>query len=111
MISSIADRITPPFIGLLAASKHALLALTEALRLELGPWRIRVVLVEPGNMRTQAGGKFTKDAAAATLQHFEPAASALHGDAFRSVTTLFGARHERGSDPDVVAAVVIRAIE
>ncbi len=110
MISSIADRLTPPFIGPLAASKHALLALTEALRLELAPWRIRVVLIEPGNIRTEAGGKFQKDAAA-TLQQFEPAARALYGDAFRSMTTLFGARHERGSDPYVVAAVVIRAIE
>jgi hypothetical protein len=35
MIGSIADRLTPPLIGPLAASKHALLALTEALRLEL----------------------------------------------------------------------------
>lgn len=110
MISSIADRLTPPFIGPLAASKHALLALTEALRLELAPWRIRVVLVEPGNIRTEAGGKFERDAAV-TLQQFEPAARALYADAFRSMTTLFGARHQRGSHPDVVAAVVISAIE
>jgi len=110
MIGSIADRITPPFVGPLAASKHALLALTEALRLELAPWNIRVVLIEPGNIRTEAGEKFEKDAAAA-LQQFEPGARALYADAFSRMTSRFAARHQRGSDPDVVAAVVLTALE
>jgi NAD(P)-dependent dehydrogenase (short-subunit alcohol dehydrogenase family) len=110
MIGSIADRLTPPFVGPLAASKHALLALTEALRLELAPWDIRVVLIEPGNIRTEAGGKFARDAAA-TLQQFDSTGRVLYADAFRSMTTRFGARHELGSDPDVVAAVVTKAIE
>jgi NAD(P)-dependent dehydrogenase (short-subunit alcohol dehydrogenase family) len=110
MIGSIADRMTPPFVGPLAASKHALLALSEALRLELAPWNIRVVLIEPGNIRTEAGAKFEKDAAA-TLQQFEPGARALYAEAFRSMTSRFAARHQRGSDPEVVAAVVVRALE
>ena len=110
MIGSIADRLTPPFVGPLAATKHALLALTEALRLELAPWNIRVVLIEPGNIRTEAGAKFEKDAAAA-LQQFEPGARALYADAFSRMTSRFAARHQRGSDPDVVAAAVLTAIE
>jgi NAD(P)-dependent dehydrogenase (short-subunit alcohol dehydrogenase family) len=110
MIGSIADRLTPPFVGPLAASKRALLGLTEALRLELAPWNIRVVLIEPGNIRTEAGGKFERDAAA-TLQQFEATGRALYADAYRSMTARFGARHERGSDPNVVAAVVTKAIE
>ena len=109
MIGSIADRLTPPFVGPLAASKHALLGLTEALRLELAPWDIRVVLIEPGNIRTEAGGKF-ESAAADALRQFAPAARDLYGDAFRAMTARFGARHEHGSDPQVVADVVIRAI-
>jgi len=110
MIGSIADRLTPPFVGPLAASKHALLALTEALRLELAPWNIRVVLIEPGNIHTEAGGKFERDAAMA-LEQFTPAGRALYAAAYRSMTTRFGARHRRGSDPAVVAAVVVQAIE
>ena len=110
MIGSIADRLTPPFIGPLAATKHALLALTEALRLELAPWHIRVMLIEPGNIRTEAGGKFERDAAEA-LQEFSPEGRALYGTAFRAMTSRFGARHERGSDPQVVADVVVKAIE
>jgi NAD(P)-dependent dehydrogenase (short-subunit alcohol dehydrogenase family) len=110
MIGSIADRITPPFIGPLAASKHALLALTEALRLELAPWNIRVVLIEPGNIRTEAGAKFERDASAA-LQQFEPGARALYAEAYQAMTSRFAARHERGSDPQVVAAAVLTALE
>ncbi|MBV9598020.1 MAG: SDR family oxidoreductase [Chloroflexi bacterium] len=110
MIGSIADRMTPPFVGPLAATKHALLGLSESLRQELAPWRIRVVLIEPGNIRTEAGGKFARDAEAA-LERFGPAGQALYADAFRSMTTRFAARHEHGSDPSVVAEVVLKAIE
>jgi NAD(P)-dependent dehydrogenase (short-subunit alcohol dehydrogenase family) len=110
MIGSIADRITPPFVGPLAASKHALLGLTEALRQELAPWNIRVVLIEPGNIRTEAGAKFAVDADAA-LRQFGPVGSALYAEAFRSMTSRFAARHEHGSNPEIVAQVVLHAIE
>jgi NAD(P)-dependent dehydrogenase (short-subunit alcohol dehydrogenase family) len=110
MIGSIAHRLTPPFIGALAASKHALLALSEALRQELAPWDIRVVLIEPGSIHTDAGGKFEQDAAA-TLRQFDPTAQALYAEAFGRMTARFGARHEQGSDPSVVAAAVAEAID
>ena len=41
-----------PFVGPYAASKFALRGLTDALRLELHPWGIRVVLIEPGPIAT-----------------------------------------------------------
>jgi NAD(P)-dependent dehydrogenase (short-subunit alcohol dehydrogenase family) len=110
MIGSIADRITPPFVGPLAASKHALFALTDALRLELAPWNIRVVLIEPGNIRTEAGEKFETDAATA-LRQFDPGARALYAEAFSKMTSRFAARHQRGSDPEVVAEVVLTALK
>lgn len=51
-ISSIAGRVAPPFLGPYAASKHALEALSDALRLELRRWGISVSLVEPGTVKT-----------------------------------------------------------
>src|SRR5690242_7750226 len=63
MLGSIGDRLTPPFVGPLSASKHAVLALTEALRQELAAWNIRVVLIEPGNIRSEAGVKFEHETA------------------------------------------------
>jgi len=51
-ISSIAGLISVPFQGFYSASKFALEGLTEALRLEVSPFGIGVVLVEPGDFQT-----------------------------------------------------------
>jgi NAD(P)-dependent dehydrogenase (short-subunit alcohol dehydrogenase family) len=51
-VGSIAGRSSLPFLGAYAASKFALEALTDALRVELRPWGIRVAIVEPGSIAT-----------------------------------------------------------
>ena len=51
-MSSLAGLIGLPFTAHYCASKAALEALSESLRLELRPSGIRVVLVEPGDFRT-----------------------------------------------------------
>ena len=47
-VSSIEGRMATPFSGAYAASKFAMEGLSEAMRLELWPFGIRVALVEPG---------------------------------------------------------------
>jgi NAD(P)-dependent dehydrogenase (short-subunit alcohol dehydrogenase family) len=51
-ISSINGLIPVPFVGMYAASKHALEAMTEALAIEVERFGVRVHAVEPGNYRT-----------------------------------------------------------
>jgi NAD(P)-dependent dehydrogenase (short-subunit alcohol dehydrogenase family) len=51
-MGSIAGRGTIPMMGPYSASKHALEALTDALRLELYPWGIDVSIIEPGAIAT-----------------------------------------------------------
>ena len=51
-MSSISGRLAPPFLGPYAASKWALEALSDSLRVELRPWRIHVAVVEPGDIAT-----------------------------------------------------------
>ncbi|MGD1157325.1 MAG: SDR family oxidoreductase, partial [Terriglobia bacterium] len=51
-IGSVSGLIAGPFSGAYAASKFALEALTDALRVELRPWKIHVSIVEPGNIQT-----------------------------------------------------------
>jgi NAD(P)-dependent dehydrogenase (short-subunit alcohol dehydrogenase family) len=51
-ISSVNGRLSMPLMGAYAASKFALEAAADALRMELRPWRIPVVLVEPGQTDT-----------------------------------------------------------
>eukprot|EP00339_Tiarina_fusa_P011249 CAMPEP_0117019996 /NCGR_PEP_ID=MMETSP0472-20121206/15257_1 /TAXON_ID=693140 ORGANISM="Tiarina fusus, Strain LIS" /NCGR_SAMPLE_ID=MMETSP0472 /ASSEMBLY_ACC=CAM_ASM_000603 /LENGTH=230 /DNA_ID=CAMNT_0004725085 /DNA_START=366 /DNA_END=1054 /DNA_ORIENTATION=- len=60
-ISSGAGRISLPSCGQYCASKYALEALTDALRMELKPWKISVSLVEPGRFQTEFQNKAYKD--------------------------------------------------
>jgi NAD(P)-dependent dehydrogenase (short-subunit alcohol dehydrogenase family) len=52
-ISSIGGQIAIPFQGLYSAAKFALEGLTEALSMEVRPFGIHVVLIEPGDCKTQ----------------------------------------------------------
>lgn len=52
-IGSISGRISLPFQGAYSASKFALEAITDALRVELRPWKIAVTIIEPGNVKTK----------------------------------------------------------
>ena len=52
-VSSLAGRVSVPFIGAYCASKFALEALTDALRIEARPYGVRVVLIEPGPVATR----------------------------------------------------------
>jgi NAD(P)-dependent dehydrogenase (short-subunit alcohol dehydrogenase family) len=51
-ISSIIGEIGLPFRGLYAASKFAVEGMSEALRMEVAPFGVRVVIVQPGGFRT-----------------------------------------------------------
>ncbi|MFK7985561.1 MAG: SDR family NAD(P)-dependent oxidoreductase [Sandaracinaceae bacterium] len=64
-ISSMAGRQAMPGLGAYAGSKFALEGMTEALRHELRPFGIRVVLVEPGPYKTDIFGRNKRVAAAA----------------------------------------------
>ena len=56
-VSSIAGRVTSPLLGWYCASKHALEALSDALRQEVAGFGIKVVLVEPGSFGTNIWGE------------------------------------------------------
>lgn len=109
MIGSIGTRFTPPFIGPLAASKSALATLSTALRQELAPFDVRVVLVEPGSIRSEAVGKLDSDARQ-VMSKASPEEQALYQDAFFALVRFFSVLHHRGSAPDAVAKTVEHAL-
>ena len=51
-VSSIGARLSNPLIGFYHASKYALSALSEALSVEMAPFGVRVVMIEPGMIDT-----------------------------------------------------------
>lgn len=51
-VSSVSGRISTPMTGVYSASKYALEALADAMRVELRPWGVTISLVEPGAIDT-----------------------------------------------------------
>jgi NAD(P)-dependent dehydrogenase (short-subunit alcohol dehydrogenase family) len=107
LVGSIGDRITIPFGGPLAASKHALASIADALRLELAPWGVRVVLLEPASINTDAVGKLERDARAAVAGF---AADPGYRRAYLEMVRRLAVLERRGSPPDVVADAVAAAL-
>jgi NAD(P)-dependent dehydrogenase (short-subunit alcohol dehydrogenase family) len=83
-VGSISGRLSVPFIGPYSASKFALRALTDAMRVELAPSGIDVALVEPGSVKTPIWekGRASRESLLAllppqTLDHYGPQLEAL----------------------------------
>jgi NAD(P)-dependent dehydrogenase (short-subunit alcohol dehydrogenase family) len=51
-IGSAMGRIATPFVGAYSASKYAMRAITQTLRMELRPANVKVSLIEPGRVKT-----------------------------------------------------------
>lgn len=62
-VSSIAGRATAPFAGHYAGAKHALEAITDALRIEVASRGVYVSLVEPGGFKTNIWDDMERDIA------------------------------------------------
>jgi len=54
-VSSMGGRFAAPLGAWYHASKHAVEAISDALRMELAPFGIRVVVIQPGSIRTEWG--------------------------------------------------------
>jgi len=109
-VSSISARVSPPFLGAYAASKFALEALVDALRVELQPWRIQVCSVQPGPVVSPLWRK-SVERTEALLSAAGPRAQALYGGrlaGLRDHALRVDAGH--GIAPERVAHYVTRAL-
>lgn len=108
-IGSISGRMTNPFIGAYAASKHAIEAVSDALRIELAPSGIRVALIEPGVITTPIWdkGRAHADALRAELP---PEGEARYGAMMRAFGRIIDKATARGGSPELVADAVEHAI-
>lgn len=108
-MGSISGLSALPFTGAYAASKHALEAITDALRVELLPWGIHVVVIEPGVIATPIW-ETSIHAAEQIMEGYPPEASEYYGAVLERVkeTAMRGATH--GLPPDAVARAVEHAL-
>jgi len=108
MMSSVAGIVTAPLQSAYSASKHAVEALSNALRHELYPFGIRTVLIEPGYILTG----IQKIALDLTKGYEERAKTGPYAGMYRSVVTRAkGTRKRMNTTPEDCARVILRAIE
>ena len=103
MVSSISGGLATPFLGAYAASKHALEAYADALRRELMPFGIDVVIVGPGAVATPIWDK--GEAAGSDAYTATP-----YADAFAGFQRWIVANGRKGLSPAVVAETIADAI-
>jgi NAD(P)-dependent dehydrogenase (short-subunit alcohol dehydrogenase family) len=108
-ITSVGGRIVNPFIGPYHASKWGLEAVTEALRKELRPWRIRVVAIEPGSIQSELWRRGTEQAEE-VVAGLPPEGRELYGPAIPKALALANRLAEHAIPADRVAKVVERAL-
>ncbi|MCC6164984.1 MAG: SDR family NAD(P)-dependent oxidoreductase [Acidobacteria bacterium] len=110
-IGSMGGRLTFPGSGFYHATKHALEALTDALRFETAGFGIKVVLIQPGLVRTA----FTKTVTA-HVEALESGASGPYGHFTSEVERITRESYEKGpvgrltATADEVAATIEEAL-
>ena len=104
-ISSVGGHIYGPMGTWYHATKFALEGFSDALRLELAPFGIQVVIIEPGEIRTAWGG-IAADAVLAT------SGSGTYGAQAKAVAAVLerSLGSGTGSPPEVVAEAIGKAV-
>ncbi len=108
-VGSVGAKFALPFAGALNASKAAFELISDALRMELRPWGIHVVLVSPGAIRTSAEMKFIAETEK-SIGALSPERKALYADSWRAFTQAFMKLESRGAGPAIMAEAVLRAL-
>ena len=95
-VGSLASKVASRFLGAYPASKFALAAYSQQLRLELGPQGLHVLLVCPGPMlRDDAGARYTQQADGLPDEAKQPG----------------GGAKLKGIDPEWLAETILSACE
>ena len=107
-MSSISGKVAMPTMGPYAASKHALEAVSDAMRLELDPFDIQVVLIEPGYIPTN----MNRTAAELSSAYAKGAERSPYAAIYQCFINAWGkTRKASRYKPEDCARVVLRAIE
>jgi NAD(P)-dependent dehydrogenase (short-subunit alcohol dehydrogenase family) len=99
-----------PFIAPYCASKHALEAISCALRSELRPWGLHVSVIAPADVRTPIWDKAERDTAQ-VLARLSPRDRHYYEATLQTMAEHGIAAGRQGMHVDRVAAVIVRAVQ
>ena len=108
-MGSIRGKVPMPFLGPYCASKFALEAVTDSLRMELRQWGIEVLIVEPGSVATPIWEK-SRAGAEKVISALPQHAQRLYGPAFEALRTATDKMKSFSMDAEIVAKTVARAL-
>lgn len=108
-ISSTGGKLAAPYFAPYSASKFALEALSDSLRVELRPWGIRVVVIEPGSIATPIWEKSLAEGEE-RLAAMPPAAEQLYGPVLPFLRQYAKVSAQRGLPAEQVARLVAEVL-
>ena len=106
-VSSIGGRVAMAFTAPYAASKHAIEAFGDALRVELRSSGVQVALVEPGSVATPIWDKSRAEAERVVIP---PELQGVYGAIPAAMDKVLEDTARRGIPPEQVAATIERAL-
>ena len=109
-IGSIAGRAVSPMVVPYGMSKHAVEALTDGLRLELGQAGIHASVIEPGAVKTPIWDKGV-EALGDTERSLPPEALERYAAKLKIFGKVLAHLNDRGVSPELVADAVVHALE
>ncbi len=108
-VSSIGGRSAFPILGPYNASKYALEAFSDSLRLELSPWGMHVSVIEPGAIATPMFEKGRAHAESMIAQASKEGIE-LYGEAIEAVLGAFRGMEKGAIPPERVAKQIHHAL-
>lgn len=108
-VGSISGRSAMPLLGPYAASKFALEAISDAMRVEFRPFGIKVSILEPSTVATPIWEKSTAKAEELAEQ-FPEQCHELYGECMTAVGQLSQVSATRAVDPSLVVEKVVHAL-
>jgi NAD(P)-dependent dehydrogenase (short-subunit alcohol dehydrogenase family) len=106
-LSSIGGRVAMGFNAPYAASKHAIEAVGDALRVELHSSGVQVALIEPGSVATPIWDKGRGETSAMKIP---PELQEQYGKIPAAIDKVLADTGKRGISPDVVAETIEKAL-
>ncbi len=108
-MSSISGITAAPYLGPYSASKHALEAISDSLRVELRRWGISVSLVEPGSVNTPIWEK-SRASAEELLERMPAEAESLYGEDFEAARQATARMAQTAMPVERVVRAVVHAL-
>jgi NAD(P)-dependent dehydrogenase (short-subunit alcohol dehydrogenase family) len=109
IVGSLGGRVAFPFAGPYHATKFALEALADSLRLELRPQGVGVALVEPAAIRTPIWSK-AEAQVEAQRRRLDPEAAELYDERLHAFRERLRSADRHGDPPEKVAAKIAAAL-